>query len=72
VGHGTADAICGFEACEKFYKALKVEDKEFRKYEGWYHKLHSEPGEDKVTFARDVARWILDRSGELTIGKPKL
>ena len=25
--------------------------------------VHGEPGEDKVTYANDVARWILARSG---------
>lgn len=63
IGHGTGDGACSFEASKRFYEALKVEDKEFRVYEGWYHKLHSEPGEDQVTFANDVAKWILDRSG---------
>jgi acylglycerol lipase len=73
VGHGTGDEVCGFDACEKFFKGLKVEDKEFRRYDGWYHKLHSEPGQDSATFAREVAKWVLDRSGDLTtIGKPKL
>lgn len=25
--------------------------------------VHAEPGEDKITFANDVAKWILDRAG---------
>ena len=25
--------------------------------------VHAEPGEDKITFAHDVAKWILDRAG---------
>ena len=65
VGHGTADGACSFDATKKWYEGLKLEDKEFRIYEGWYHKLHSEPGEDQVTFANDVVKWILDRCGPL-------
>jgi len=61
VGHGTADGICSFDACRKWYEGLRVEDKEFRAYEGWYHRLHAEPGEDKKVFARDVVGWVLDR-----------
>ena len=65
VGHGTADGACDFDATRKWFESVKVEDKEFRIYEGWYHKLHSEPGEDQVTFANDVAKWVLDRCGSL-------
>ena len=61
VGHGTADTACDFGVCKKWFDSLDVQDKEFRTYDGWYHKLHSEPGEDQVTFASDVARWVLDR-----------
>lgn len=73
LGHGTVDGACSFEASKKFYESLKVEDKEFRVYEGWYHKLHSEPGQDQVTFANEVAKWILDRTGPLdSVPKSKL
>ena len=73
IGHGTVDEACSFEASKRFYESLKVHDKEFRTYDGWYHKLHSEPGEDRVTFANDVAKWILDRCGPLdSIAKSKL
>lgn len=61
-GHGTGDEICDYQASRKCYESIKVEDKEMRVYEGWYHKLHDEPGEDRVGFAQDVAKWILDRS----------
>lgn len=40
----------------------QVKDKEFKSFNGWYHKLHNEPGEDKVTFANYVAAWIIQRS----------
>ncbi|KAI9823912.1 MAG: hypothetical protein M1832_002230 [Thelocarpon impressellum] len=61
-GHGTADKVTNCTASRKWTEALPVADKEFRAYEGWFHKLHAEPGEDKVTFANDVADWILARA----------
>ncbi|KAL8671998.1 MAG: hypothetical protein Q9168_003534 [Polycauliona sp. 1 TL-2023] len=64
VGHGTEDRVTSFKATERFMNGLKITDKTFRVYDGYYHRLHAEPGEDKVTFTRDVADWILARSGE--------
>jgi acylglycerol lipase len=62
-GMGTQDLICDYNAARKHYEMTKVQDKEFQVYEGWYHKLHLEPGEDKVRFCNDVAKWVLDRAG---------
>ena len=38
VGHGTEDRVTSFEASERFVKRLGIKDKEFKAYEGWYHK----------------------------------
>ena len=65
IGHGTGDQICDYRSAKKYYEACEVEDKEMRLYEGWYHQLHCEPGEDKVRFRRDVVKWILDRCPEV-------
>ncbi|KAK4967593.1 hypothetical protein LTR66_011911 [Elasticomyces elasticus] len=62
VGHGSADAICDYYAAKAWTEGCAVQDKTFRTYEGWYHRLHSEPGNDKVLFADDVVDWILARS----------
>lgn len=66
VGHGDEDHITSYESSKRFFERLggDVTDKEFKTYEKHYHKLHAEPGEDKVSFANDVATWILARSGE--------
>ena len=66
VGHGDQDHITNYESSKRFFERLhgKVTDKEFKTYEGQYHKLHAEPGEDKIAFANDVATWILARSGD--------
>lgn len=38
LSHGTADRITSFEASERFMKRLTLKDKEFKAYDGWYHK----------------------------------
>ncbi|KAK4698172.1 hypothetical protein P7C71_g3, partial [Lecanoromycetidae sp. Uapishka_2] len=62
IGHGNGDRVTSYDASRRLFERLEVEDKEFKTYEGWFHKLHAEPGEDKITFANDVADWILARS----------
>lgn len=74
IGQGTNDLLCSYDAARRWYDRIQVDDKEFRVYEGWKHKLHSEPGEDKYQFANDAATWILDRCGpvsEFTGSGPK-
>ncbi|KAI9681467.1 MAG: hypothetical protein M1817_002751 [Caeruleum heppii] len=65
VGHGTGDQVTWSEASRKWVDEGKAAgaDWTYRGYEGWYHKLHDEPGEDKYLFANDVADWILARTG---------
>lgn len=61
VAHGTADRVTDCEASRRFVDMLQVDDKAFKVYDGWYHKLHAEPGEDRVVFANDVVDWIKAR-----------
>lgn len=61
IGHGSGDRITSFETSKLWFGRLKAKDKEFKEYPGWFHKLHAEPGEDKITFATDVANWVLAR-----------
>ncbi|KAF2863325.1 alpha/beta-hydrolase [Piedraia hortae CBS 480.64] len=58
---GTDDQICSWPAVQELFKHTAVEDKELKMYEGWYHKLHLEPGKDKDIACADMAKWILDR-----------
>ena len=41
LAHGTADAVTSFSASKNFMDKLQVKDKEFRSYDGWYHKCMS-------------------------------
>ena len=81
IGHGDADRITSYVSSKRLFERLGVEDKEFRTYDGCYHKrkssgrytsfdgsmdaddmeVHAEPGGDGITFANDVADWILAR-----------
>ena len=63
IGHGSADRVTSFEASKRFFEALRCEDKEFKVYEGAYHKLHAEPEGVGEAFARDVRDWVLARCG---------
>lgn len=38
VAHGNADGICDFEITRKWTMQAEVEDKEFKEYDGWYHR----------------------------------
>lgn len=38
VGHGTADKVCSFEATRRLMERMDLKDKEFRIYDGWFHK----------------------------------
>jgi len=38
VAHGTGDGICDFEATKKWTMQAEVQDKEFKEYDGWYHR----------------------------------
>jgi acylglycerol lipase len=63
--HGSEDRVTSCEASKRFMgKAEVAAGQELKIYDGWYHKLHAEPGDDKITFANDVADWILARSGD--------
>jgi len=61
VCHGTGDKITDCTASRRFVEALQINDKTFKEYEGWYHKMHAEPGEDRVQFANYVIEWIKER-----------
>ena len=38
VSHGTADHVCNYDGTKKWFDSINVDAKEFKAYEGWYHK----------------------------------
>ena len=41
VGHGSEDHVTSFDTSKRWFERLGVKDKEYRIYEGWYHKCES-------------------------------
>ena len=67
VGHGSGDQVTDPVASRSWVERCEVVDKEFREYEGWFHKLHAEQGDCKEVFADEVAAWILKRAGPIDV-----
>lgn len=38
LAHGNLDRVTSFDASQRFMQKLEVRDKEFKVYDGWYHK----------------------------------
>ncbi|KAF2192667.1 alpha/beta-hydrolase [Zopfia rhizophila CBS 207.26] len=75
IGHGSKDGITNFDASKKLAERLTAKDKEFKVYEGHFHRLHDEPNPENQGFMKDVADWILARSVDpvkVDAAKPKL
>ncbi|RPB27725.1 alpha/beta-hydrolase [Terfezia boudieri ATCC MYA-4762] len=62
VAHGSGDMCTSYDASKEFVEKANIKDKTFKSYDGWYHKLHAEPGNDRLQFANDIADWILQRA----------
>ncbi|KAI4724227.1 alpha/beta-hydrolase [Aureobasidium sp. EXF-10728] len=61
--HGTSDHVNAYEATKAYVEQCsELSDKELKSYDGWYHNMHAEPGDDKLLFANHVSEWILQRS----------
>jgi len=65
IAHGTGDRVTDHQISKEFFKNVNVKDKTFRPYDGWYHKLHAELGDDRIKFANDIADWILERASSV-------
>lgn len=63
LAHGTGDQVTSFDASREWYdrEGKKVDDREFKAYEGWSHELHCDTPENGLVFANDVGYWILKR-----------
>lgn len=57
--HGDGDLVCSFDKAKAWFDRQSLEDGTFKRYEGFYHQLHADPG--KETFYQDVVDWILAR-----------
>jgi acylglycerol lipase len=72
LGHGTDDKGTSYPGSKKWFeRQTKLEDKEFKTYEGWSHMLHCDLPDNRPILAKDVGDWILARLGPEVI-KAKL
>lgn len=72
MGHGNHDLVCSFDIAMGWYEAQEVTDKTGKTYEGMYHHLFRDTGNEIV--ADDITQWILQRSQEdnaLAEGEPQ-
>jgi len=58
--HGSGDKVTEYESSEGFAQKIKTKgaDATFYGYEGFYHEMHNEPGDDKWRVINDVSTWI--------------
>ncbi|KAK6520690.1 hypothetical protein TWF506_000939 [Arthrobotrys conoides] len=61
--HGNADKVTDFNASKQFFALLEAEDKEFKEFDGWYHKLHADLPENRKEFSGYIVDWVLKRTG---------
>ncbi|KAI5480651.1 hypothetical protein MNV49_007578 [Pseudohyphozyma bogoriensis] len=62
VVHGTGDLVTDAKASEAFVASVKGleggRDAEYIPFEGFYHEMHNEPGDDKWKEIDAIAKWI--------------
>ncbi|KAH9811504.1 acylglycerol lipase [Melampsora americana] len=56
--HGTADRVTYCEATDELIKKTNAKDKTFKTFEGYYHEMHNEPGNDKIIEMDFIIDWI--------------
>jgi acylglycerol lipase len=59
LAHGTSDRAADYGSAKSWYDRQKIEDGEFKTYDGMYHVLHSDIGGEE--FIKYVGDWILSR-----------
>ncbi|EGG10409.1 acylglycerol lipase [Melampsora larici-populina 98AG31] len=56
--HGTGDKVTSCKATEELMEKTNAKDKTFKTFEGYYHEMHNEPGNDKIIFMDYIIDWI--------------
>ncbi|KAF2275857.1 alpha/beta-hydrolase [Westerdykella ornata] len=63
IAHGDEDGITDYYASKRFAETcVTAKDKDFKSYEGHFHRLHDEPEPYGPAFLKDMVDWILARS----------
>ncbi|KAJ1018424.1 hypothetical protein NDA18_006578 [Ustilago nuda] len=56
--HGTADLITSHKGSEMLVERVNAKDKTLKLFDGYYHDLLNEPGQDKVVVGEYVINWL--------------
>ncbi|KAG0140196.1 hypothetical protein CROQUDRAFT_111241 [Cronartium quercuum f. sp. fusiforme G11] len=56
--HGTGDKITYYVATKNLVEKTNAKDKTFKEFEGFYHEMHNEPGNDKIEEMDYIINWI--------------
>lgn len=56
--HGTGDKVTYCAATEELIQKTNAKDKTFKAFEGYYHEMHNEPGNDKIIEMDFIIDWI--------------
>lgn len=64
LSHGTVDQCTSYDHSKEWFEreGRKIQDSEFKSYEGWSHQLHADMPQNRPVFAKDVGDWILNRT----------
>jgi len=57
--HGTGDKVTFCEATEELSKKIPSEEVTFKPFEGLWHELHNEPGDDKWMAINYTSDWVV-------------
>lgn len=60
--HGSGDKVTSHDATSELITKTKSNDKTFKTFEGYYHEMHNEPGDDKWKEIGYIIDWIHQRS----------
>ncbi|KAI7960029.1 hypothetical protein MJO29_005097 [Puccinia striiformis f. sp. tritici] len=56
--HGTGDKVTWHDATQKLVEKTSADDKTFKDFEGYYHEMHNEPGDDKIKEMDFIIQWV--------------
>lgn len=56
--HGTSDRVTWHDATNQLIEKTNANDKTFKDFEGYYHEMHNEPGNEKVIEMDFIIKWI--------------
>ncbi|KAK7496638.1 hypothetical protein BaRGS_00012045 [Batillaria attramentaria] len=60
--HGTEDKMTNIQGSRVLHEGISSSDKTLKIYDGYYHQLHNEPGQDGAGVRQEIVDWISART----------